>query len=95
MKTLKSSIILLLVLILLAFSAFKICQTKMLAERTQALSNALYTAAITCYAEEGFYPPSLLWLTDHYPVQVDPQTFIVDYTIYASNIMPEIHVLSR
>jgi len=95
MKTLKSSIMLLCILIILAFGAFKICQTKMLAERTQALSNALYTAAITCYAEEGFYPPSLLWLTDNYPVQVDTETFIVDYSIYASNIMPEIYVLSR
>jgi len=95
MKTLKSSIFLLCVLIVLALGTFKICQNKVLAEQTQALSNALYSAAITCYAEEGFYPPSLLWLTENYPVQVDDQTFIVDYTIYASNIMPEIHVLSR
>lgn len=59
------------------------------------LEEALRRAAVTCYAAEGIYPPDLAYLEEHYGVQIDEQRFAVDYTVFGSNLMPDITVLER
>ncbi len=61
-------------------------------ERYEILENALRRAAVTCYALEGRYPPTLEYLIDHYDVIVDTERFFVRYDIFAQNIMPDIAV---
>ena len=59
----------------------------------QIAEDAVRRAAVTCYAVEGCYPESYAYLCEHYNVRVDSERFIVYYSVFASNIMPEIEVL--
>ena len=54
---------------------------------------AITKAVATCYAVEGIYPPDIDYLKDHYGLHYNEKLFFVDYTIYASNIMPDITIL--
>lgn len=61
----------------------------------QQLEDALQRAAVTCYAAEGFYPPSVDYLTAHYGVQIDHSRYAVSYVVFAENLMPDITVLEK
>ena len=61
-------------------------------EQYAALENALRRAAVTCYALEGRYPPTLEYLTRQYGVVEEPGRYGVRYDIFAPNIMPDIEV---
>ena len=56
------------------------------------LELAIRRAAVSCYASEGIYPPTLDYLTEHYGIQVE-ERYIVHYDCFASNLMPDITVL--
>lgn len=58
------------------------------------LEESLRHAAVSCYAIEGRYPPSLAYLSQNYGVIIDDRQYAVHYSgIFASNIMPEITVV--
>ena len=59
------------------------------------LEEALRRAAVVCFATEGRYPPSLAYLTEHYGVQIDHSRYVVSYTVFAENLMPDITVLEK
>ena len=61
----------------------------------QQLEAALRRTAVACYAAEGFYPPSVAYMVQHYGLQYDKQMYRVHYEAFASNLMPEITVLER
>ena len=52
-------------------------------------------AAVECYALEGFYPPDLAYLQEHYGLAVDLDRYFVDYQYIASNLVPDITVFPR
>jgi len=59
------------------------------------LEDSIRRAAVTCYAAEGIYPPTLTYLEDHYGVQVDTRRYTVYYNVFGSNLMPDITVLEN
>ena len=59
----------------------------------EQLEQALTRAAVACYAAEGVYPPSLEYLTEHYAVSINEETYTVKYKYIASNLLPDITVL--
>lgn len=65
------------------------------AEGKQQLEDALRRTAVSCYALEGFYPPSVDYMREHYALQYDEETYIVRYEVFASNLMPDITVLEK
>jgi len=65
------------------------------AQRRVALKNAVTNAAVQCFALEGSYPDSLAYLEVNYGLQVNHDEYIVTYTAYASNVLPEVEVLGR
>lgn len=65
------------------------------AEDQQRLEEALRRAAVSCYATEGFYPPSLDYMVEHYGVQINTRRFVVSYVPVAENLMPNITVLEK
>ncbi|MDD3920971.1 MAG: hypothetical protein PHO41_07380 [Eubacteriales bacterium] len=65
------------------------------AEQMAQLKSNILHAAVTCYAMEGRYPPSLTYLCDNYGVRVDTGRFYVTYDIMGDNIMPTVAVLRR
>ena len=64
------------------------------AER-DSLENAIRRSAVHCYATEGADPESLQYLEEHYGVRVDTDKFLVDYQVFASNLMPSVTVIAK
>lgn len=59
----------------------------------QQLEEALRRTAVSCYALEGAYPPSVEYMKEHYGLTYDGSRYTVHYSVFASNLMPEITVL--
>lgn len=64
-------------------------------EDRQRLEDALHRSAVACYSIEGFYPPDLTYLEDHYGVQINKKQYVVSYVPVAKNLMPEITILEK
>ena len=63
--------------------------------RLARLEEALRRGAVSCYARDGVYPPTLEDLLRRSGVLLDETRYAVDYQIFAENLMPEITVLER
>jgi len=59
----------------------------------QQLEEAVRRSAVSCYALEGCYPPSADYLRQHYGLSYDQNRYSIQYTLFASNLMPDITVL--
>ncbi|MDR0857591.1 MAG: hypothetical protein LBN97_01010 [Oscillospiraceae bacterium] len=64
-------------------------------EQLRMLDNSIRKAVVVCYALEGRYPESIEYLIENYGIRVDNSKFIVGYSIFASNIMPDVDVRLR
>lgn len=91
----KRTLVLFLALLLLFWAAVSQLEMRRQREGRAQLEEAIRRAAVTCYALEGFYPPDVVYLQQHYGLQVDEQSYIVHYELVASNWMPDITVLER
>ena len=60
--------------------------------QTQFVTDAVHNAALTCYAVEGAYPDNLEYLRKHYGLAYDESRYMVTYSAFASNLLPEIYV---
>ena len=60
--------------------------------QTQFVTDAVHNAALTCYAVEGAYPNNLEYLRSHYGLAYDQSRYMVTYSAFASNLLPEIYV---
>ena len=63
------------------------------AEQEKALNTALERCITNCYALEGFFPPDLMYMEEHYGLSYDKDLFFVDYQPVAANIRPDYFVL--
>lgn len=68
---------------------------KLLENGLETTERNLRRGAAACYALEGRYPDSLEYLMKHYGVTVDESRYIVYYSVFASNLMPDITVALR
>ena len=59
----------------------------------QQLETVLRRTAVSCYAQEGFYPPDVAYMQEHYGLTFDESSFVIRYDLSASNWMPDITVL--
>lgn len=84
----------LLVLVGVALGTSRLANTTS-EEGVLATQQAIQRAAVLCYASEGFYPPTLAYIEENYGVQIDYDTYVVAYDIFASNIMPSVRVVAR
>ena len=62
-------------------------------DQTQILTDAVNKDIIHCYAVEGYYPPSLKYIEDHYGLTYDKSRYLVDYVPVGDNIMPSVTIL--
>ena len=60
--------------------------------QTQFVIDAVHNAAVTCYAVEGAYPDDIEYLRSHYGLAYDQDRYMVTYSAFASNLLPEIYV---
>ena len=64
-------------------------------ESAAAIQEAVRRSALQCYAVEGVYPPNLAYLEENYGLQVNTNDFYVIYEAFASNLPPDIRVVSK
>lgn len=64
-------------------------------KQRDSLETAINRNIIHCYAVEGFYPPSLSYMEDHYGLIYNKDLFFVDYQPIGSNIRPNVTILKR
>lgn len=62
-------------------------------DQHQVLSDAVNKDIIHCYAVEGYYPPSLKYIEDHYGLTYDKSRYLVDYVPVGDNIMPSVTIV--
>jgi hypothetical protein len=65
------------------------------ANQKDILTDAINRDVVHCYSIEGFYPPSIEYIEEHYGLTYDRDLFIVDYEPIASNLMPNITIIER
>lgn len=66
-----------------------------LSRQQESLETALNRDIIHCYAVEGFYPPSLSYIEEHYGLVYDKDLFFVDYQPVGSNLRPDVTILLK
>ncbi len=64
-------------------------------DQKKVLSDALSKDIIHCYAIEGYYPPSLSYIEDHYGLTYDKSRYLVDYVPVGDNIMPSVTIVEK
>ncbi len=98
-KTSKRGILLAVCLCLLAalgaFFAFSKSPAALEEEAEAAIREAVRAGALQCYVVEGFYPPDLAYLQDHYGLQVNTEDYYVVYDAFASNVPPTVSVVRK
>ena len=62
-------------------------------EGLRILEDSIRRAVIVCYAVEGRYPDSLEHIENNYGIYIDRSKYTVYYSIFASNLLPEITVV--
>lgn len=64
-------------------------------ESADAIRETVERSARQCYAVEGIYPPDLDYLTENYGLQINLNDYYVSYEIFASNVAPNVKVVSK
>ncbi len=62
-------------------------------DQKQVLTDAVNKDIIHCYAVEGYYPPSLAYIEDHYGLTYDKSRYLIDYVPVGDNIMPSVTIV--
>ncbi|HOA20566.1 MAG TPA: hypothetical protein PK516_09410 [Sedimentibacter sp.] len=84
-----------IILIAYMYIAVDSAQRKSDEESYKILSDAIIRSAVQCYAIEGFYPPDIEYLENNYGLLVDHNKYFVSYSVFASNIIPEVQVFLK
>jgi hypothetical protein len=64
-------------------------------EQEEILSHAVSQSITECYALEGYYPPSIKYLTDNYGLIYDSSQYMIDYQYIGANLRPDVTIIKR
>lgn len=64
-------------------------------DEKEILVNAINKDIVHCYAVEGYYPPTLEYLSEHYGLTYDSSKYLVDYEPIGNNIMPVVTIVEK
>lgn len=64
-------------------------------QAASSLKKAVVDSAIQCCAIEGFYPPDIKYLEENYGLLIDHDKYIVAYDMFASNLLPDITIITK
>lgn len=70
-------------------------QQTTLEKQQESLETAIERDITHCYAVEGYYPPSLSYMEEHYGLTYDQTLFFVDYKPIGSNIRPDVTIIVK
>ena len=87
-------IVLTLLVILAAMFGMRQADESNRADGARFLEETILRAAVHSYATSGQYPESLAYIVQNYGIYIDRTKYAVHYTIIASNILPDITVIT-
>ena len=64
-------------------------------QNLEIIEQSIREAIACCYSIEGVYPPDIEYIEDNYGLFINHDKFLVDYDIFASNIMPDVVVIDK
>jgi hypothetical protein len=70
-------------------------EVKQQEEALRIAEESILRGAVRCYAQEGVYPPDYEYLKENYGIRVDEEKYTVFYTVFASNMMPDVTVIEK
>jgi hypothetical protein len=88
-------VLLLAAVIALFFFGTKSLNSSNTAHEEEIVQTALDRSITQCYALEGFYPPDLDYLSDHYGFTYNSDHFFIDYRYIGSNLRPDVTIIKR
>ncbi len=62
-------------------------------QQREALQKAIDSSLLQCYCIEGRYPPNFDYLANNYGILYDKKKYRVDYTVFGTNMKPEIFII--
>lgn len=62
---------------------------------SDAVREAILRSAVQCYALEGAYPEDLIYLRDHYGIQLNTRAYFYHYEYLGANIRPNVEVVRK
>ncbi len=89
------SLLLLLAVLFLFIGGLNSVSARSDAEQLRSLEEAVRRNIVHCYTVNGFYPESLDYLMEHYPILYDDTRYSIHYQPVASNLMPDVTVMER
>ena len=89
------SVLVIILLIVYMYIAVDNAKKKNDEESYNILSEAIIRSAVQCYAIEGFYPPNIEYLENNYGLLVNHDKYFISYSVFASNIIPEVEVFLK
>ena len=77
------------------YTGLQSAEVKQQEEALRIAEESILRGAVRCYAEEGFYPPDYEYLRENYGIRVDEDKYTVFYSVFASNMMPDVTVIEK
>lgn len=59
-----------------------------------SIEDAVVQSALFCYGVEGAYPQSIDYLKENYGLSYNEKKYIVEYSIVAKNLRPQVRVMA-
>lgn len=81
----------LIVVITMVIGAF-LFSGSVVTQDLELTESSIRKTVITCYADEGRYPPDISYMEERYGLRIDHDRYNVVYDCMASNIFPNIDV---
>ncbi len=91
----KVSIVIFLLVVVVFLYAIINLNSSTITRQENALQSAIEKDIVNCYALEGFYPPSLSYMEEHYGLTYNEELFFVDYQPIGSNIFPNVTIIRK
>ena len=88
----KKILVIVLAIVLLIFGVQYFSNSRFMDEKN-LLSEAISRDMIHCYCVEGFYPPDIEYMEEHFGLKYDKEKYFVDYKVVGKNIMPTYEIV--
>lgn len=89
------SVLIFAIVIVIVFVSISNYSMKVDEKKLVDMKNTVLSYAVQCYALEGHYPPDVAYLEQNYGLQLDTDTYVYHYDLFASNILPHVAVLQK
>ena len=85
--------VLVLGIVIFFFTSLSNLDASRSSEGRAQLERSIRRACVSCYALEGFYPPTVDYVCDRYGIIIDADKYNVFYDAFSANLMPDITVI--